>query len=221
MVAPVGGVAAAPNFFQFLPAGASHEPRQHPMRLTLVAAGAFVPPKAAALAEGSPQFAAYREVCAAIPHLQMRHELHLPELAGIDDRLPSGRLRIPLVTGVVKDVKAEEVLVRERAAERAVCPGVRAVDFEAVELPDNVINTRALVQNVTSKNLVEGASSINQQLARMVYLNQERSFWRKLREVRLAQRLTQGLTKDQILERYLNLVYLGEGSSEHPPDRTD
>ncbi|WP_373542796.1 transglycosylase domain-containing protein [Chamaesiphon sp.] len=72
--------------------------------------------------------------------------------------------------------------------------------------------TRALIQNVTSKNLVEGASSINQQLARMVYLNQERSFWRKLREVRLAQRLTQGLTKDQILERYLNLVYLGEGT---------
>jgi penicillin-binding protein 1A len=72
--------------------------------------------------------------------------------------------------------------------------------------------TRALVQNITSKNLVEGASSINQQLARMVYLNQERSFWRKLREVRIAQRLTAGLTKDQILERYLNLVYLGEGS---------
>jgi penicillin-binding protein 1A len=72
--------------------------------------------------------------------------------------------------------------------------------------------TRALVQNITSQNLVEGASSINQQLARMVYLNQERSFWRKLREVRLAQKLTEGLTKDQILERYLNLVYLGEGT---------
>lgn len=72
--------------------------------------------------------------------------------------------------------------------------------------------SRALVQNITSKNLVQGASSINQQLARMVYLNQERSFWRKLREVRLAQRLTQELTKDQILERYLNLVYLGEGT---------
>jgi penicillin-binding protein 1A len=72
--------------------------------------------------------------------------------------------------------------------------------------------TRALVQNVTSKNVVEGASSINQQLARMVYLNQEKSFWRKLREIRLAQKLTEGLTKDQILERYLNLVYLGEGT---------
>ncbi len=71
---------------------------------------------------------------------------------------------------------------------------------------------RATISNLTSKGLVEGASSINQQLARMVYLNQERSFWRKLREIRLAQRLGQGLTKDQVLERYLNLVYLGEGT---------
>jgi penicillin-binding protein 1A len=71
---------------------------------------------------------------------------------------------------------------------------------------------RAMVSNLTSKSLVEGASSINQQLARMVYLNQERSFWRKLREFRIAQRLGQELTKDQILERYLNLVYLGEGT---------
>ncbi len=71
---------------------------------------------------------------------------------------------------------------------------------------------RAMVSNVTSKGLVEGASSIHQQLARMVYLNQERSFWRKLREIRLAQKLGTGLTKDQVLERYLNLVYLGEGT---------
>jgi penicillin-binding protein 1A len=71
---------------------------------------------------------------------------------------------------------------------------------------------RAMVTNVTSKNLVEGASSIHQQVARMVYLNQERSIWRKLREIRLAQKLGKGLTKDQVLERYLNLVYLGEGT---------
>lgn len=72
--------------------------------------------------------------------------------------------------------------------------------------------TRAMFSNLTSKGLVEGASSISQQVARMVYLNQERSFWRKIREIRLAQKLTTGLTKDQILERYLNLVYLGEGA---------
>jgi penicillin-binding protein 1A len=72
--------------------------------------------------------------------------------------------------------------------------------------------TRAMLSNLTSKGLVEGASSINQQVARMVYLNQERSFWRKIREIRLAQKLGTGLTKDQVLERYLNLVYLGEGA---------
>ncbi len=70
--------------------------------------------------------------------------------------------------------------------------------------------TRAMVTNLTSKNISEGASSIDQQLARVVYLDQERSFWRKLREIRLAQKLGKQLTKDQILERYLNLVYLGE-----------
>ncbi len=72
--------------------------------------------------------------------------------------------------------------------------------------------SRAMVSNVTSKHVVEGASSINQQLARVVYLDEERKdFWRKLREIRLAQRLGKELTKDQVLERYLNLVYLGEG----------
>jgi penicillin-binding protein 1A len=70
--------------------------------------------------------------------------------------------------------------------------------------------TRAMVSNLTSKNIAEGASSINQQLARVVYLDQEKSFWRKLREVRIAQKLGKELTKDQVLERYLNLVYLGE-----------
>ncbi len=70
--------------------------------------------------------------------------------------------------------------------------------------------TRAMVTNLTSKNIAEGASSINQQLARVVYLDQEKSFWRKLREVRIAQKLGKELTKDQVLERYLNLVYLGE-----------
>jgi penicillin-binding protein 1A len=72
--------------------------------------------------------------------------------------------------------------------------------------------TRALVSNVKTQGVSEGASSINQQLARMVYLNQEKSFWRKLREMRLAQKLDDGLSKDKILERYLNLVYLGEGA---------
>ncbi|MFO0052019.1 MAG: transglycosylase domain-containing protein, partial [Dolichospermum sp.] len=50
------------------------------------------------------------------------------------------------------------------------------------------------------------------QVARILFLKQEKTFWRKLKEVRLAQKIEQQLTKDQILERYLNLVYLGSGA---------
>lgn len=71
---------------------------------------------------------------------------------------------------------------------------------------------RALFSNFQARNVVEGGSSITQQLARILFLNQERSFARKLREVRLSQEIEQKLSKEQILERYLNLVYLGQGA---------
>jgi penicillin-binding protein 1A len=71
---------------------------------------------------------------------------------------------------------------------------------------------RAVVNNLRSQNVVEGGSTITQQLARILFLKQERTIWRKLTEVRLSQKLEQELTKDQILERYLNLVYLGSGA---------
>ncbi len=71
---------------------------------------------------------------------------------------------------------------------------------------------RAVVNNVRSQNVVEGGSTITQQLARILFLKQEKTIWRKLKEVRLAHKLEQELTKDQILERYLNLVYLGSGA---------
>ncbi len=71
---------------------------------------------------------------------------------------------------------------------------------------------RAVLNNLRSQNVVEGGSTITQQLARILFLKQERTIWRKLKEVRLAQKMEQELTKDQILERYLNLVYLGSGA---------
>lgn len=71
---------------------------------------------------------------------------------------------------------------------------------------------RASFSNLRSANLVEGGSTITQQLARILFLTQERTLWRKLKEVRLSQKIEQKLSKEQILERYLNLVYLGEGA---------
>jgi len=71
---------------------------------------------------------------------------------------------------------------------------------------------RAVLNNLRSQDVVEGGSTITQQLARILFLKQERTIWRKLKEARLAQKLEQTLTKDEILERYLNLVYLGSGA---------
>jgi penicillin-binding protein 1A len=71
---------------------------------------------------------------------------------------------------------------------------------------------RAVLNNLRSQNVIEGGSTITQQLARILFLKQERTIWRKLKEVRLAQKMEQELTKNQILERYLNLVYLGGGA---------
>ncbi|MEB3216355.1 MAG: penicillin-binding protein 1A [Nostocales cyanobacterium 94392] len=71
---------------------------------------------------------------------------------------------------------------------------------------------RAATNNLRSRGVVEGGSTITQQLARILFLNRNKTVNRKLQEVRLAQKLEQELTKDQILERYLNLVYLGSGA---------
>ncbi|MBD2089593.1 penicillin-binding protein 1A [Microcoleus sp. FACHB-1515] len=78
------------------------------------------------------------------------------------------------------------------------------VDFQAI--------ARATLRNVTEGEVVEGGSTITQQLARIVFLDQERSIERKLREAMLARKIEREISKEQILERYLNLVYLGSSA---------
>jgi len=73
---------------------------------------------------------------------------------------------------------------------------------------------RATVANVTAGSVREGASTITMQLARNVFLGNratERTFGRKLLEWRYATLLEGSLSKQDILERYLNVIYLGNG----------
>ncbi len=72
--------------------------------------------------------------------------------------------------------------------------------------------TRAMVRNISSGSVEEGASTITQQLARTVFLSQDRTLVRKLKEALLAGKIERQLTKGQILEQYLNVVYLGSGA---------
>ncbi|WP_445727649.1 transglycosylase domain-containing protein [Kamptonema formosum] len=71
---------------------------------------------------------------------------------------------------------------------------------------------RAVVSNLRERSVVQGASTITQQVARIVFLDLDQSAQRKIREAMLAMKIEEEMTKEQILERYLNLVYLGSGA---------
>ncbi len=70
---------------------------------------------------------------------------------------------------------------------------------------------RAALNNYQAERIVEGGSTITQQLAKVSYLTSEKTFSRKLKEALLVLRLEMLLSKDQILERYLSVAYFGEG----------
>ncbi|OGS21839.1 MAG: hypothetical protein A2252_04275 [Elusimicrobia bacterium RIFOXYA2_FULL_39_19] len=71
---------------------------------------------------------------------------------------------------------------------------------------------RATVQNTISRRIAAGGSTITQQLAKTAFLTQERTFTRKAKELVLAIQLERNFSKQEILEMYLNQVYLGHGA---------
>ena len=73
--------------------------------------------------------------------------------------------------------------------------------------PDAI--SRALIKNIKSGGYSEGASTLTQQLIKVLVLSREKKIIRKVKEALLAIRLETILTKEEILERYLNHVYFG------------
>lgn len=71
---------------------------------------------------------------------------------------------------------------------------------------------RALIQNFRAGRHVQGGSTLTQQLVKNLLVGQERSYERKIKEAALAYRLERELSKEEILELYLNYVFLGSGN---------
>ncbi|HYU56733.1 MAG TPA: transglycosylase domain-containing protein, partial [Actinomycetota bacterium] len=80
----------------------------------------------------------------------------------------------------------------------------RGVDLKAV--------MRALYVNAAEGRITEGGSTITQQYVKNTLIGNERTLDRKVREAALAYQLEEEMSKDEILEGYLNTVYLGEGA---------
>ena len=70
---------------------------------------------------------------------------------------------------------------------------------------------RALIKDIKAGKKVEGASTITQQLVRNIYLNRKKTIQRKLKEMIISMKVEHFLTKEEILERYLNQIYFGHG----------
>jgi penicillin-binding protein 1A len=71
---------------------------------------------------------------------------------------------------------------------------------------------RAFVRNVQAGKVLEGGSTLTQQLAKVLFLTPERSYLRKIKEMALALKIEQRYTKQEILTLYLNQIYFGSGA---------
>lgn len=128
------------------------------------------------------------------------------------------------------------VVTKFYSADDEVIKTFTAYKFEKVEIkdvPDNIKNAiiatedknfyhhkgydpvglvRSMIVNLSTGSFSQGASTITQQLARILFLSNEKTFDRKIKEFIVAARIEKTISKDQILEMYLNNVYLGSGA---------
>ena len=68
---------------------------------------------------------------------------------------------------------------------------------------------KAMLNNIKSRSLKEGASTISQQLIKNTHLSNEKTFERKLKEMALTKKLENNFSKEEILESYLNIIFFG------------
>lgn len=80
----------------------------------------------------------------------------------------------------------------------------KGIDYQGI--------ARAILKDIASASFKEGGSTITQQLTKVLFLTPEKSLSRKVKEVILAKRIEQNLTKNEIIELYLNKIYFGHGA---------
>ncbi len=136
--------------------------------------------------------------------------------------------------GEFNRVEDYSVIFLDRYGNEVGRRGIRTDDsFELDQLPDNLIKAtlatedrrfykhfgidvlgtfRALVSNVQANSVVEGGSSITQQLAKNLFLTSERTLERKIKEAFLAIWLETNYSKDEILKMYFDRSYMGGGT---------
>ncbi len=140
---------------------------------------------------------------------------NLPSLDRLTDYRPKQPLRIYTEDGSVIGEFGEErrAVVRLKDTPKFMRQAILAAEDERFYRHggvDSIGVLRAALSNVISGGAKEGASTITMQVARNFFLTSEKTLRRKLNEALLAIKIEHALSKDDILEIYLNHIYLGQ-----------
>jgi len=140
---------------------------------------------------------------------------NLPSLDSLTDYRPKQPLRIYTEDGALISEFGEErrKVVHLRDTPKALRQAILAAEDERFYQHGGVDTLgvlRAALANITSGGAKEGASTITMQVARNFFLSSEKTFSRKLNEALLAIKIEHALSKDDILELYINHIYLGQ-----------
>ena len=125
---------------------------------------------------------------------------------------PVYRFDPPRLAGVFAESERREPVSADQVPERVVQAVLAMEDARFFSHPgfDALGLARALITNVIAGSRKQGGSTLTQQLAKNLFLTPTKSYERKARELLLAVALEQRLSKDEILNLYLNQVYLGQ-----------
>ncbi len=140
---------------------------------------------------------------------------NLPSLESLKDYRPKQPLRIFTEDGALIGEFGEErrAVVRLKDTPKSLTQAILAAEDERFYRHGGVDTLgilRAAVSNLVSGGAKEGASTITMQVARNFFLSSEKTFTRKLNEALLAIKIEHALSKDEILELYINHIFLGQ-----------
>ena len=153
----------------------------------------------------------------AVSGLVAWYATDLPDISDLDSRARSAGITITAADGTVLATRGD---VYGRHVPRSELPQSLIDAVVAVEDRrfyhhfglDPIGLARAVAVNLRTGRLVQGGSTLTQQIAKNVFLTSERSLKRKVQELLLAFWLERNFSKDELLTIYLNRVYLGAGA---------
>ena len=114
----------------------------------------------------------------------------------------------------INEIKARDNYVQASEIDKTFLESIVAIEdhrYYKHGAVDFISIGRALLTNLKAGKIVEGGSTITQQLAKNLFLTPDQTIKRKVEEIFLAYDLEKKYTKDEILELYVNVIYYGDG----------